>query len=179
MSGPKCNAAGLAAIWLGDSEYQRATASDVDHFLDDYRRIRKLVGRALGETLGPPDPAFLRRLTGIAQALLVEARRAGRCRNPSSTALDNGEAAGRKIGIRTASTLSTLLALAVDGEAYTPALVEALETLVALLLGETVAHDRLDEVVDALVPRLRSRAHLVAEALDEQQTTAAPGRKIP
>lgn len=109
---------------------------------DDATRLL-VIGRALGEAPGlHRDPAFLRQLAGIAQALLSEAGRAGLPRTPSKMAQENDEAVGRILGIQTANTLSTRLALAVDGEAYTPALVEALETLVALLRGETVAHDR-------------------------------------
>jgi hypothetical protein len=81
---------------------------------------------------------------------------------------------GRRIGAHFAQSMGTFLANQepqLQGAAMVEATMEAIVTIGSTLLGETVAPDRLDEILDELELRLRSRAHLVAEEVDKRQAT--------
>ena len=89
----------------------------------------------------------------------------------AARARHRGEEIGRRLGAFHGPRFIQVIAIhqpPLRGDALIAAITEAIVTLGGHMLGRSVRHHALDAVIEALVPRLRSRAHLEAEECEEQ-----------
>ena len=96
----------------------------------------------------------------------------------AARARHRGEEIGRRLGAFHGPRFIQVIAIhqpPLRSDALIAAVTETIVTLGGHMLGQSVCHHALDAVIDALVPRLRSRAHREAEESEERLVTAAGG----